>query len=193
MLLVGNRLAIKGDWDEQPVPDGRSTILLQPSVERQGNPYMPYTRSMLEVMEALIPPATTVVDLGVGNGMLSLAAAKLGATNVRGYENRPGAYAVAQGNVHANHLSATVKVFGLDFTKETIPFCDLILCNNDILETLKAAIRRAREALSAGGHFVCVLLEADLLELDATSGSAFVLVGTEPVPDRWVRADFVRQ
>lgn len=192
MINIGDRLCVKGDWDGRAVPAGRETLLLRPSADRQGNPHMAYTRSMLEIMESLIPPATTVADLGAGNGILSLAAAKLGATKVTAYENRPEVREIAQGNVEVNQLTSIIKVLGSDFTQTGIPRCDLVLCNIDILETLKAAISQARESVLAGGHFVCVLLESDLLELDATTGAELRLVGQEAVPDRWVRAVFGR-
>ena len=80
MLLIGTKLAIKGDWDTSPDPAGRVVVTLIPSPHTKvGNPYAPWTRSMLEAIEALVQPGMAVVDLGAGIGILALASVASGA------------------------------------------------------------------------------------------------------------------
>lgn len=191
MLEIGTRLAIKGTWDTTRVPRGRETVLLEPSHhDISGNPYMPYTRSMLERMEILIPPAAVVIDLGAGNGSLLLAALKLGARAAWAYEIADGVPDIIRGNARAN--SVNINVVAADFRGHVLAASDLVLCNIDILETLQTAILQAEASLSAGGHFLCMVVDIDLLALDATSPASMTLTQQEPVLGGWVRADFVK-
>ena len=85
ILRVGRRLVIKPSWlelDENvTVPDAPVIIELDPGVAF-GTGYHPTTYTCLEALEELVQPGMTVLDLGSGSGILSIAAVKLGAERV---------------------------------------------------------------------------------------------------------------
>lgn len=80
-ILLGKKLAIKGSWDPEIVPDGRLEIKLVPQKIRFafGNGYKRSTRLILSELEAHVKPDNgfRILDIGTGVGTLSIAAKKL--------------------------------------------------------------------------------------------------------------------
>src|SRR5918996_877911 len=70
----------------------------------------PTTRGALRLMQKLIRPGDRVADLGAGSAVLSIAAAKLGASRVAAIENDSDAIGNAEANVVANGVGDRVVV-----------------------------------------------------------------------------------
>ncbi|MFN2565031.1 MAG: 50S ribosomal protein L11 methyltransferase [Gemmatimonadaceae bacterium] len=68
------------------------------------------TRGVLRLMAAVIRPGDRVADVGAGSGVLSIAAAKLGASRVAAIELDPDAIDNAEANVQANSVGDRVTV-----------------------------------------------------------------------------------
>ena len=85
ILRVGRRLVIKPSWLEldetESLPDDPVVIELDPGIAF-GTGYHPTTYTCLEALEELVQADMTVLDLGSGSGILSIAAVKLGAQRV---------------------------------------------------------------------------------------------------------------
>ena len=81
LLRVGKNLVIKPSWIEYEEQPGDVVIALDPGLAF-GTGYHPTTYSCLEALEELIKPGHTVLDVGVGSGILTIAAVKLGASHV---------------------------------------------------------------------------------------------------------------
>ena len=73
-----------------------------------GTGHHPTTRMCLELLERHVQPKDCILDLGCGSGILSIAAAKLGASDVLGLEIDPIAASVAERNVRENGVQDTV-------------------------------------------------------------------------------------
>ena len=81
LLRVGCHLVVKPSWiDYDPQPDD-VVIDLDPGLAF-GTGYHPTTYSCLEALEELVHAGCTVLDVGTGSGILSIAAAKLGADHI---------------------------------------------------------------------------------------------------------------
>ena len=85
-ILIGQRLLILPAWLDSPEPK-RIPIKIDPGMAF-GTGTHPTTQLCLELMEVSTDrrPLTTVIDVGCGSGILSIAAIKLGAKSVLGVD-----------------------------------------------------------------------------------------------------------
>lgn len=80
-LEIGRRLFLVPDWRDDPVPPGRLRIRMNPGLAC-GSGFHEATQLCLEALERHIRPGAVVLDVGTGAGILSEAAALLGASRV---------------------------------------------------------------------------------------------------------------
>ena len=80
ILRIGKRLVIKPTWLELDLTASPDDIVIEidPGIAF-GTGYHPTTDTCLQAMEQPIAPGMTVLDLGTGSGILTIAAIKLGA------------------------------------------------------------------------------------------------------------------
>ncbi len=104
-LRVGKRLLVRPMWVDVDLAQEDIEITLDPGMAF-GTGTHPTTQLCLEALESLIEPAQDVLDLGSGSGILSIAAAKLGAGKVLALDIDPiavqatGENAVSNGVAH---------------------------------------------------------------------------------------------
>jgi len=70
----------------------------------------PSTQLCIKTLERHLSPGKSVVDLGTGTGILSIAAAKLGAGSILGVDIDPAAVMVARTNIAANDLENNIQI-----------------------------------------------------------------------------------
>jgi ribosomal protein L11 methyltransferase len=80
-LLVGEKFIIVPPWCDEPAPPGRFRLEINPGLQC-GTGQHPCTRLCLEAMEQIVLPGDSVLDVGTGSGILSIAARLLGAGRV---------------------------------------------------------------------------------------------------------------
>ena len=83
ILRIGRHLVIKPTWLELDSDIGPDDIIIEldPGIAF-GTGYHPTTATCLQAMEQHLTPGMTVLDLGSGSGILTIAAIKLGAQQV---------------------------------------------------------------------------------------------------------------
>ncbi len=109
ILRIGKRLVIKPTWlDLDPGPDD-IVIELDPGIAF-GTGYHPTTDTCLQAMEQHITPGMTVLDLGTGSGILTIAAMKLGAGLVTALDIDSQAVTAARRNFRRCGISKQVRL-----------------------------------------------------------------------------------
>ena len=80
-LLVGEKFFLAPPWRTEPTPPGRLRLVINPGGQC-GTGYHRCTQLCLEAMERIIRSGDSVLDVGSGSGILSIAAKLLGAGRV---------------------------------------------------------------------------------------------------------------
>jgi ribosomal protein L11 methyltransferase len=99
-VLVGEKFFLVAPWRTEPTPEGRFRLEINPG-QQCGTGQHPCTQKCLEAMERLVKPGDSVLDVGSGSGILSIAAKLLGAGHVVSCDIDPEACVDFVGSVDA--------------------------------------------------------------------------------------------
>ena len=156
VLHIGRRVVIVPSWREYAPNPGEVTIRLDPGMAF-GTGLHPTTRGCLEVLENIISPGMSVLDVGTGSGILAIAAAQMGARPVLAVEIDPVAVSAARANMVMNHLESVIEVRqgSVPLTHETAQF-DVVVANiiarviADLSRPLAASLRPGGMLIASG-------------------------------------------
>ncbi len=84
-IPVGEKLLIRPTWEDEFEADGRAVLNIEPGLAF-GTGTHETTRLCLETLEKHITEGTTVLDIGCGSGILSIASLLLGADKAVGVD-----------------------------------------------------------------------------------------------------------
>jgi ribosomal protein L11 methyltransferase len=106
---VGRRVLVRAPWHEfQPAP-GEVVVELDPGMAF-GTGLHPSTQLSMIAIEDELRPGWSVLDVGIGSGILATAAALLGARSVDGVDIEPVAVRAARENAERNGVASIVRV-----------------------------------------------------------------------------------
>jgi ribosomal protein L11 methyltransferase len=138
-------------------------------------------------MQDVVHPGLVVADLGAGSAVLSIVAAKLGASRVFAVEYDADAIPNAEENVRRNDVEAVVHVFEGDATVflPLVAPVDVVVANI-ISSVLVELLPAMHTALRPGGHAVLagILVEEKEFMLEAPHSDGWRLE-REDVEDVW--------
>ena len=171
---VGERTVIVPSWRENEyAPQPHDVVLLLDPGMAFGTGLHPTTRLCLRAAEELVSPGIRVLDVGAGSGILSIAAARLGAREVMAVEIDPVAAKVCRENVLRNNVADVVRVStGTLEGAPTEPF-DLVLANITIATLANLEPLLAKQLAPGGVAVLSGVLEEradELLSLLASTG-----------------------
>ncbi len=109
---IGQRLWIKAPWHEVEDPGQREIVEINPAMAF-GTGTHPTTRACLLLLEELLPAdmaaSVSVLDVGCGSGILSIAAIKLGAAEAVAVDHAPEALSAARANAEVNGVAHRIR------------------------------------------------------------------------------------
>lgn len=154
-------------------PPTSNEIVLQPALAF-GFGEHPTTRQMARWLSARVKPEARVLDFGCGTGVLSLVAARFGASAVLGIDLDERATSAARTNARINDLEAQCRFTCERLEQVAGPF-DVVVANIDA-RVLEQAAQPIATRLSQGGVVaVCGFLDATVELVDR----AFARAGIE--------------
>lgn len=159
-MQVG-KFYIRPTWTPVETPDGLLLLEIDPKMAF-GTGYHETTRLMLRMLPNCVEQGVHVLDVGTGTGVLAIAALKLGANHVFGFDIDEWSYVNATENAHLNGVIDHFEVKEGSF--EVIPAgktYDLVLANVNRNMLLSTA-RQITDQVKNGGTLVL----SGLLDVD---------------------------
>jgi ribosomal protein L11 methyltransferase len=115
-------------WDVPPDDVDATVIVIEPSMGF-GTGHHATTRMCLRLLSEIDVVDATVLDLGTGSGVLSMAAALMGARSVIGIDIDQDAIDSAEASARLNTLPDTISFVVSDFRKDPPAAADVVLAN----------------------------------------------------------------
>ena len=150
---AGERLVIKPSWETYAEKAGDLVLELDPGMAF-GTGTHETTFMCMEQLEKYVTPGCKAIDVGCGSGILALAAAKLGASDVLAIDLDELAVKVAAENTVKNGLSDRVRVVHGDLLEKADEMADVIVANI-IADVICFLCGPAKKHLLPGGTFIC--------------------------------------
>lgn len=125
-IVIGNDIAVRASF-HNPLPEVKHEIIIDPKMSF-GTGHHATTSMMMQLMLLENFKDKQVLDFGSGTGILSILAAKLGASSVLAIDNEEWAYRNSIENFHLNNVTSATSVLGdaLNFKGKLY---DVILAN----------------------------------------------------------------
>ncbi|MFN8591491.1 MAG: 50S ribosomal protein L11 methyltransferase [Thermomicrobiales bacterium] len=145
---VGRRVSVRAPWHDRPANPEDVVIELDPGMAF-GTGLHPSTQLCMIALEDCLQPGDRMLDVGIGSGVLAIAAAKLGAAAVDGVDIEPVAVRASRENAERNQVGDIVRA-ELGSVGPDAPFqgeYDLVVANiiarilTELADPLVAAIR----------------------------------------------------
>ncbi|UJF35056.1 50S ribosomal protein L11 methyltransferase [Paenibacillus hexagrammi] len=164
-IRVSDRLTIKPTWEEYTASPEELILELDPGMAF-GTGTHATTALCLRTLEKVVKPGDDVIDVGTGSGILSIAAAKLGARHVLAVDLDPVAVSSATENTKLNQLENKITVrlsdlLGVIKAQETetgsehgVKLPVQVVVANILAEIILLFVNDVYEALEPGGYYV---------------------------------------
>jgi ribosomal protein L11 methyltransferase len=152
-VKISERFTIVPTWEEyERVSSDELIIELDPGMAF-GTGTHPTTVMCIQALEKTVKKDDTVIDVGTGSGVLSIAAALLEASSVRAFDLDEVAVRQAHLNVKLNKVSQTVSVEQNNLLNEVSGPADIIVANI-LAEIILRFVEDAFRLVKPGGHYI---------------------------------------
>ena len=193
-LAIGRRLYVVPQWErETPVPQGRCPLYLNPGLTF-GTGSHASTQLCLEGVEEHTVPGRSVLDLGCGSGILSIAALCLGASHAVGVDIDPKAVDVAYENAALNGIGRDrYTVRAGDVISDSALAAELareryqMVLANIVADVIIPLSARVPQLLAEDGVFLCSgIIDTRAHEVEAALARSGLTVTRKRVKNGWV-------
>jgi len=193
-LIIGKRLYVVPEWErENPVPEGRSALYLNPGLTF-GTGSHASTQLCLEGVEEHTVPGRSVLDLGCGSGILSIAALCLGASHAAAVDIDPKAVDVAYENAALNgigkdryYVCSGDVISDASLARELAKEKYHLVLANIVADVIIPLSARVPELLAEGGVFLCSgIIDTRAQEVEAALKKSGLTVTRKRERNGWV-------
>lgn len=182
---IGQRLCICPSWEQYNNKENRRVLKIDPGAAF-GTGTHATTAMCLALLDQFAAPGQTVLDIGCGSGILSIAAVLLGAERATGIDIDPVAVKVAQENAALNGLSAKTEFLVGNLNKE-ITNRYSVVCANIVADVIMALAPDVPGLLAPGGRFLCSgIIDSRAEEVRAALLQAGLQITNTVTESNWV-------
>lgn len=185
-VKISDKFTIVPTWEDYtPVHSDELIIELDPGMAF-GTGTHPTTVMCIQALERIVQKHDTVIDVGTGSGVLSIAAAQLAADNVRAYDLDEVAVRSARLNVKLNKVQQTVTVDENNLLNGVTGQADVIVANI-LAEIILRFTLDAFELVKPGGFFITSgIIQPKKQEVRDALESAGFIIEEIMVMEDWV-------
>ena len=185
-VKISEKFTIVPTWEVyEPVSSDELIIELDPGMAF-GTGTHPTTVMCIQALEKYVKPGDKVIDVGTGSGILSIAAAMLGAKSVRALDLDPVAVDSARLNVKLNKVQHIVTVSQNNLLDHIDERANIIVANI-LAEIILRFVDDAYRLLEKDGYFITSgIIQAKKQEVkDGLTAAGFIIEETLVMED-WV-------
>lgn len=151
---VSEKFVVKPTWREYTPESDELIIELDPG-RAFGTGSHPTTSLCLKLMEEVIKPGDSVIDVGTGSGILMIAAERLGASEIYGTDIDEMAVAAAKENLELNSIDNTkAKVYKGDLISVVKDKKFDVVVANILADVLLILIKDISKVVKKGGKII---------------------------------------
>ena len=151
---ITSRIVVKPTWREYVKEQGQLIIEIDPGMAF-GTGTHPTTSLCIQLLEKYLQWGDAVLDVGTGSGILLIAAAKLGASQLAGVDLDPMAVDVARQNLIRNKVDpSTVKLDYGDLVNHVTGPYDVVVANI-LAEVIVDLLTDVVNVVKPGGLLIC--------------------------------------
>lgn len=150
---IGEKLVIRPSWEEYDNKDGRVVLSIDPGAAF-GTGTHATTRMCLGLLERFVKNGSTLLDIGSGSGILSIAAVLLGAAHADGVDIDPVAVKVAAENAEMNNISEKVTYIKGDLCDKISGKYDVV-CANIVADVIISLLETVDRYMNDDSVFIC--------------------------------------
>ena len=149
---VTDRIVVKPEWEEYSPQEGEIVIEIDPGMAF-GTGTHETTSMCINQIEKNLKSGDTVIDIGCGSGILSMAAVLLGAEKATGVDLDPVAVRVALENVELNNLQDKIEILHGNLTDVIREKADIVVANI-MADIILMLLEDVREFIKDDGLFI---------------------------------------